>query len=283
MTSTADGPDYEGRVGRAKYLATEHPFAAEVLDFYQRLAGQQKAIYVAARRGSGDRKGARSSDPLRAELDYPFLIERFPHFLSFLESTAPRPIAEAARQLSSQPVSAWADYLTHFWTVAARRRKLAEEVEDESAGMLKEFILRAFLQPHVEFLAEGYPALPPDGRPRHCPRCDSVPLLGVLRPEGDGAKRGLVCSLCLGEWEFRRILCPACGEEAEKKLPVYVAEQFSYIRIEACDTCKSYLRTIDLTKNGRAIPIVDDLAAIPLSLWAQERGYTRLQPNLLGT
>jgi len=69
----------------------------------------------------------------------------------------------------------------------------------------------------------------------------------------------------------------------EKKLPVYVAEQFSHIRIEACDTCKSYLRTIDLTKNGCAIPIVDDLAAIPLSLWAQERGYTRLQPNLLGT
>jgi formate dehydrogenase maturation protein FdhE len=43
------------------------------------------------------------------------------------------------------------------------------------------------------------------------------------------------------------------------------------------------LRTIDLTKNGRAIPIVDDLAAIPLSLWADEHGYTRLQPNLLGT
>jgi formate dehydrogenase maturation protein FdhE len=38
-----------------------------------------------------------------------------------------------------------------------------------------------------------------------------------------------------------------------------------------------------LTKDGNAIPIVDDLAAIPLSLWAQQNGYTRIQGNLLGT
>jgi FdhE protein len=108
-------------------------------------------------------------------------------------------------------------------------------------------------------------------------------MLGVLRPEGDGGKKFLVCSFCGHEWEFRRILCPACGEEDEKKLPVYVAEEFSHIRVEACETCKFSLRTIDLTKDGNAVPIVDDLAAIPLSLWAEERGYTRLQPNLLGS
>jgi formate dehydrogenase maturation protein FdhE len=43
------------------------------------------------------------------------------------------------------------------------------------------------------------------------------------------------------------------------------------------------VRTVDLTKDGHAIPLVDDLAAIPLSLWAHEKGYLRLQPNLLGT
>src|SRR5579871_2639466 len=69
---------------------------------------------------------------------------------------------------------------------------------------------------------------------------------------------------------FRRILCAACGEEREEKLPVYVAEQFPHIRVECCDTCKHYLRTVDLTKNGNALPEADDLAAIPLTLWAQE-------------
>lgn len=105
----------------------------------------------------------------------------------------------------------------------------------------------------------------------------------MLRPEGDGGKRFLVCSFCLYEWDFLRILCPTCGEEAENKLPVYIAEQFPHIRVEACDTCKFYLRTIDLTKDGHAVPVVNDLAAIPLSLWAHEHAYTRARANLLGT
>jgi FdhE protein len=279
----SNGLAYDARISRAKHLATEHPFAADVLNFYQQLVGFQKTIYSEMRNIGGNSRGFPSNDPLRSELDCAPLIKHFPRLLSFLETVAPEPIGEAARQLSLQEVGAWTAALTHFWSVAGRRRHLPEEMQADSAETLKEFILRAFLQPHVEFLTTGIPAPQVNGRPRHCPRCESVPLLGVLRPEGDGGKRCLVCSFCLYEWEFRRIFCPACGEEAENKLPIYVAEQLPHLRIEACDTCKSYLRTIDLTKNGHAIPIVDDLAAIPLSLWAEERGYTRLQPNLLGT
>jgi len=36
-----------------------------------------------------------------------------------------------------------------------------------------------------------------------------------------------------------------------------------------------------MTKNGLAEPIVDEVAAIPLDLWAQKQGYTRLQTNLM--
>jgi len=116
-----------------------------------------------------------------------------------------------------------------------------------------------------------------------CPRCNSLPLLGVLRQEGDGGKRFLQCALCSQEWGFLRILCAHCGEDREEKLPVYTAEQFPHVRMETCDTCKHFLRTIDLTKEGNAVPMVDDLATIPLTLWAKERGYQRIQDNLLGT
>jgi formate dehydrogenase maturation protein FdhE len=54
------------------------------------------------------------------------------------------------------------------------------------------------------------------------------------------------------------------------------------VRVEACDTCRQYIKTIDLTKNGRAVPVVDKLAAIPLSLWAAENGYVKVSTNLLG-
>jgi FdhE protein len=116
-----------------------------------------------------------------------------------------------------------------------------------------------------------------------CPRCNSLPLLGVLRPEGDGGKRFLQCSLCTQEWGFLRILCANCGETREEQLAVYTAEQIPHIRIETCDTCKHFMRTIDMTTDGNAVPLVDDLAAIPLTLWAKEHGYQRIQENLLGT
>jgi FdhE protein len=272
---------YEARIDRAKYLASQYPFAGEVLNFYQQLAGFQKTIYAELKKAPDTLSSARPNDLRGSELSGG-LIKQFPRALSFLESEGPAPIAEGARHLASRERSSWATSLNEFWRGGDPPTSSADEAQDESAETVKEFILRAFLQPYVELLAEG---IPPriDGRPSVCPRCDSPPLLGVLRPEGDGAKRFLVCSFCLSEWEFRRIVCPACGEQEEKKLPFYVAEQLAHIRIDACDTCKSYLRTIDLTKNGRAVPIVDDLAAIPLSLWAEERGYTRIEPNLFRT
>jgi hypothetical protein len=88
-------------------------------------------------------------------------------------------------------------------------------------------------------------------------------------------------SFCVAEWEFRRIVCPGCGEEDHTKLPVYTAEEMKHVRVEACDSCRTYIKTVDMTKSGRAEPMVDELAAIPLDLWAQTQGYTKLQLNLL--
>lgn len=116
----------------------------------------------------------------------------------------------------------------------------------------------------------------------HCPTCGEKPVASVLRPEGDGGKRFLLCSLCLNEWEFRRVLCPSCGEEDKEKLPVYGAEEYAHIRVEACDTCKTYLKSIDMTRDGLAVPEVDELASLALDLWAIEKGYKKLQPNLFG-
>lgn len=88
--------------------------------------------------------------------------------------------------------------------------------------------------------------------------------------------------MCAWEWEFQRILCPACGEDRFDSLPVFHAEQYPTMRVEACDTCKVYLLAIDMTKDGLAIPTVDDVAALPLHLWAGEQGYHQLQPGVLG-
>jgi len=90
-----------------------------------------------------------------------------------------------------------------------------------------------------------------------------------------------MCSFCLAEWTFRRIVCANCGEEDHKNLPVYSATQFEHVRVECCDRCKCYLKTVDLTKTGLADPVVDELATIPLDLWAREHGYEKIELNVM--
>ena len=78
------------------------------------------------------------------------------------------------------------------------------------------------------------------------------------------------------------MVCPGCGEEKKENLPVFIAEGFDYVRIDACDTCKTYIKSIDMTKDGRAVPVVDELATTSLNLWAQEKDYQKFEPNLFG-
>jgi FdhE protein len=274
MTTTqTGGTEYDARMRRAERLSLEHSFAAEFLDFYKHIAAFQKTLRANLAAASGVKSSGASE--LRDPLDLTVLLPRFRGFLSTIEQHAPPALAKSAHQVSLLPSNSWVASLEAYWEHAGKY--------DQQVGAFAQFMARAFLQPYAEFRAAKAPRAPMVMTVRVCPLCGSRPLLGVLRPEGDGGKRFLLCSFCSQEWEFRRIHCPTCGEEAEGKLPVYVAEQFPHIRVEACDTCRFYVRTVDLTKDGHAIPLVDDLAAIPLSLWAHEKGYSRLQPNLLGT
>ena len=267
--------EYDARIRRAERLSSPHSPATEFLEFYKHIASFQKLLRANIAAAYQVKPSTFSSGDFRGELDFTVLLPHFRGYLSVIENHAPPALAESASQFASLPSESWIASLEAYWRHAG--------IYDQQVGAFAQFLPRAFLQPYAEFRAAQVPRALQVTTPRLCPLCGSRPLLGVLHPEGDGGKRFLLCSFCLQEWEFRRILCPTCGEEAEDKLPVYIAEDTPYIRVEACDTCKFYLRTIDLTKDGNAIPLVDDLAAIPHTLWANEQGYSRLQPNLLGT
>jgi len=276
MTTAQTGAsDYDARMRRAERLSAQHLFATEFLDFYKHIAAFQKTLRANLAASSAVKSSSASVAGLRDPFDRAVLLPHFRGFLSLIEQHAPPALGKCAQQMSLLPSDSWIAHLEAFWEHAGKY--------DQQVGALAQFLARAFLEPYAEFRAAETARAPLVMTMRLCPLCGARPLLGVLRPEGDGGKRFLLCSFCSQEWEFRRILCPTCGEEAEGKLPVYVAEQLPHIRVEACDTCRFYLRTVDLTKDGRAVPLVDDLAAIPLTLWAHEKGYARLQPNLMGT
>jgi len=275
MLAQTGGAEYDARIRRAESLSSPHSAATEFLEFYEHVASFQKLLRANIAAAHQVKPPNAPPAELRSELDFTVILPHFRGYLSVIENHAPPALAESARQLVLLSSDSWIASLDAYWRHAG--------IYDQQVGAFAQFLPRGFLQPYAEFRAELMPRAPQVTTPRLCPLCGSRPLLGVLRPEGDGGKRFLLCSFCLQEWEFRRILCPTCGEEAEGKLPVYIDEDSPHVRVEACDTCKFYLRTIDLTKDGNAIPLVDDLAAIPHTLWAHKQGYSRLQPNLLGT
>ncbi len=276
MTPAQTGAvEYDKWIRRAETLSSPHSAATEFLEFYKHVATFQKLLHANISAAHQVKPSSLSTSGLRRDLDLTVLLPHFRGYLSVIENHAPSALAESARQFAMLTSDSWIASLEAYWQCAG--------IYDQHVGAFAQFLPRAFLQPYAEFRATLMPRAPQVTTPRLCPVCASRPLLGVLRPEGDGGKRFLLCSFCLQEWEFRRILCPTCGEEAEDKLPVYTAEDSPHIRVEACDTCKFYLRAMDLTKDGNAVPLIDDLAAVPHTLWASEQGYSRLQPNLLGT
>jgi FdhE protein len=243
---------WDRRIERAQILEREYPAAAELLRFYREIARFQKQIAqslppVSASSSIFSLNPAEISDPVRCHADA---------LLALLQRVAPADLAQTAAILAR--VDHW-----------------------DPADTAVQFVTRVLLQPYAEHLARGT-ILEQPAATSTCPICGELPVAAVLRPEGEGGKRSLVCSLCSTEWNFRRLVCPKCGEEDQHQLPVYTAEPYPYVRIEACDTCRAYLKSIDMTRNGLAVPEVDELASVPLDLWAADNNYTKLKPNLFG-
>jgi formate dehydrogenase accessory protein FdhE len=262
---------WQQRIQRAGHLATQHSSVAEILGFYANVARFQEDFYRRLETAADGSAKAASAEQRFGPQESPEILASFDPFLSIVEKLGPARLAALARHLQQLSPASWSELLDASWT--------ATESPDEAP---EEILARAFLQPYAEFV-RSRPAMKSDGYIHSlCPFCNRKPGLAVLRQQGDGARRSLMCSFCLAEWEFRRIVCPGCGEENNAKLPVYTASDFDYIRVECCDSCHVYLKAVDLTKNGLAEPMVDEMAAAPLDLWAQEHGYSKLQRNLMG-
>jgi FdhE protein len=260
--------EFHRRVARAEELRGRYSFASQILRFYEAIARFQEILF-------GECEGFRAaSKDLRdfAQPLPPELGRHFEPFLSVVEKNAPAPLQGAARELRDSGHDFYFQLLSIFWS-GGEGGALPTGTHD--------FFARAFLQPYAAYIRSRSNRQWSGPAPFLCPLCKRKPGVGVLRPLGDGGQRSLVCSLCLAEWEFRRIVCPGCGEENHAKLPVYTADELKHVRVEACDSCRTYIKTVDMTKSGLADPVVDEMASIPLDLWAGKQGYTKLQTNLM--
>ena len=276
---------WQQRIERARQLAIETPHAREILHFYAEILEWQSGLF---RRLSE----VAQKKPLSGafESDHSLLLERFGSLLNLIQEKGSQALTAQADEIGAAEAD-WKESLVAWWNG-----------ESDSTQV---FFPRVCLQPYLEFLAQTdtppfdskinafAPSRLEAAQPRRdCPFCGRKPQLALLSDvpsepgladgAAEGGKRFLMCGDCMTIWPFQRIACPNCSEVDPRKLPYYSAEEFPNLRVECCDSCKRYLKAIDMTRDRRPVPTVDELAAIPLDLWAWEQNYIKIQPNLAG-
>jgi FdhE protein len=282
---------WEERIERALLLSSGLAHAKEILAFYAEILRWQQGVYnqLAAEARERPLSGA-------FESDHPILLEHFGSLLELVAERGAEALAAQASEVAAEPES-WREALAAYWNGESN----SEEI----------FFPRVCLQPYLEMLtheqtkpsdsliiamaAARRAATSPEGgaqAERFCPFCGRNPQLaflsadvsvsGPLEGSMEGGRRFLMCGDCLTIWPFQRIACPSCLEADPHKLSYFSEKDLPGMRVECCDTCRRYLKSIDLTKDARPVPPVDELAAIPLDLWAREQGYRKIQANLAG-
>lgn len=255
------------RVQRAADLSAVDTPSRALVVFYAALLQAQGDLY--------DYLSTRSDRHLWGALDRDSAGFRpqLANVLREVASVGPEPLAVEARRLLEAGDREIDEMLLQFWRAPTDRQ----------------FFAKAIVQPYAQWLAEN--GIAPVGRElsrvdNRCPFCGGTPQLSVLRGAGDptleGGARALQCGTCLTMWPFRRALCPQCGEENERQLGYFSTSAFDHLRLETCNTCKHYLKCVDLTRLGVAVPLVDEVASATLDAWATEHGYTKIELNLVG-
>ena len=259
------------RIARARQLASTTAAAGGLLSFAAGLAETQRAL-----RGVSEAGVQPAAGTLALALDRDAIVAAIPDLIAWLMEQTPHALASAAASMSAVTAHEWRERLDSW----------LDDIPGADAHVA--FVLEATVQPFAEraAAASGHAAIGRAAAGRSlaaaCPFCQRRAALATLREAGHGARRSLQCGLCLTEWPVPRIGCASCGETAFERLPIFTADAVPQARIDACDVCHGYVKTIDFTRDGLVVPIVDDLATLPLDLWAQEQWYHRWRPHMLG-
>ena len=146
--------------------------------------------------------------------------------------------------------------------------------EDEKLFDLLSLFIEESLRPALEWLVSNYHEVIKSSQwaEGYCPVCGKEPKIGELREE-EGF-RYLFCNQCGCEWDYLRIKCPFCGNDDQQTLAYFTIEDEEKYRVDVCNKCKRYIKTVDFRKaNEEANLDVEDIATLHLDMLANEEGY----------
>jgi FdhE protein len=276
---TVAGP-WTARRERAEELRARYSFAAEVLTLYLALLAVQEEAWSAAR----------ESPPQPEELPRWAEARVLPRLIEATVAAGPATLRDAVRNRPAE----------------ADRHALAGWLAGAELDPVDRYLARASLAPALEGLGERAGGACARGRDEKqgqvCPRCGGQPQLSCVASSGESlvsGPRSLLCARCGMSWSCSRSVCPACDESKDSRLSTYAERWdgpvsangkgegpgqpvFPHLRVASCSACSRYLIEIDMDRDGHAVPEVDELAALPLDLYAADQGLTKVTPNLMG-
>ncbi len=104
-----------------------------------------------------------------------------------------------------------------------------------------------------------------------CPVCGNPPALALLAHEG---RRVLCCSFCRHQWRAPRVFCALCENTRSGQLHYFFAEEEKDLRVDVCDNCRQYLKSIDTRDLARPVfPPLEQVASLHLDMIAAEKGF----------
>jgi FdhE protein len=114
----------------------------------------------------------------------------------------------------------------------------------------------------------------------YCPICGSFPHISELIGEG---QRYLMCSFCSFKWPSERLRCPSCENNDHKSLHYFYEEGQEVYRVDVCDKCMQYIKTVDSRKLDYEPDLnLEDIMTIHLDILASEKGFKRPVPSPWG-
>jgi FdhE protein len=111
----------------------------------------------------------------------------------------------------------------------------------------------------------------------YCPTCGSAPAMAQLVGADPGRKRFLACGCCRTRWQFSRTKCPYCEVDTQRLAVVGVTGEAG-LRIDYCEACKGYLKTLDGQRDEALL--LADWSSLHLDLLALDRGLQRKAGSL---
>ncbi len=202
------------------------------------------------------------------------LSEPRKYFISLLkvaEKRTPEETKEIIERLEDGTINYSSMICDSFSTPSADE---TEDDNEENVFDLLGFLIEESLRPALEVISEKYAAIinASDWSEGYCPICSREPKIGELKDEE--GRRYLFCSQCGLEWRYKRVKCPFCGNEDQQALAYFTIEDEEKYRVDVCNECKRYIKTVDLRNTKEEVNLdIEDIATLHLDILANDEGY----------